>query len=72
MRTLALPPETWRAVIISLREKGPPHMREHANRLEQQLAHFPPDLATVTLYLADDLYWRSFDWALAAGDPGAR
>ena len=63
MRTLTLPPETWRAVITALREKGLPHMLEHAERLEQQLEHFPPDQATVTLYLADDLYWRSFDWA---------
>jgi hypothetical protein len=62
MRTIELPRETWRDVIAALWTKGLPLMREHADRLEQQLEHVPPDQATVTLYLADDVYWRSFDW----------
>ena len=63
MRIITLPAEHWRAIIAVLRKKGLPHMVEHADRLEQQLEHFPPDQATVALYLADDVYWRSFDWA---------
>jgi hypothetical protein len=38
-------------------------MLEHADRLEQQLDQHPPDQATVTLHLTDDVFPRSYNWA---------
>jgi hypothetical protein len=55
--------ETWRAVIEVLRAKGLPHMLEHAERLEQQVEQHPPDRATVTLNVTEDMFLRSFNWA---------
>jgi hypothetical protein len=37
MRTIALPWQTWRAVIAVQREKGLPPVLEHANVIEEQL-----------------------------------
>ena len=63
MNTIELPWETWRAIIAALREKGLPYMLAHADLLERQLEQHPPDRATVTLNLTDDLFLRSFNWA---------
>ena len=38
-------------------------MREHADRLEQQLEQHPPNQATVTLHLTDEVFLRSDNWA---------
>jgi hypothetical protein len=71
MRTIMLPWETWRALIAVLREKALPCMREHANYLEQQLERHGPDESTVRLSLTDDVFPRSYNWALAVGDSAA-
>jgi hypothetical protein len=63
MTAVALPWETWRAVIAVLRAKALPHMLNHADELEQQLEQHPPDQVTVTLHLTDDLFLRSYNWA---------
>ena len=63
MRTITLPWETWRASIGVLREKAPPSMRVYAALLEQRLEQHPPDQATVTLHLTDDVFLRSCNWA---------
>ena len=63
MRTITLPWEAWRAVITALREKGLPSMLEHADQPERQLEPHPPDRATVTLSLTDDVFLRSSTWA---------
>jgi hypothetical protein len=63
MRTIALPWETWRAIIDVLRKQGRPSMLDHADQLEQQLDQHPPDQETVTLHLPNDLFLRSFNWA---------
>ena len=71
MKTIELPWETWRAIIAALRGKALPSMLEHTDRLEQQLEEHPPVQATVTLHLTDDLFLRSYNCALAAGDSAA-
>jgi hypothetical protein len=38
-------------------------MREHADRLEQQLEQHPPDQLGVTLHLTDEVFLRSDIWA---------
>ena len=63
MTAVALPWESWRAVVAVLRAKALPHMRAHADELEQQLERHPPDQAMVTLHLTDDLFLRSYNWA---------
>ncbi len=63
MNAIDLPWETWRAVIAVLRAKGLTSMLEHTDLLEQQLDRHPPNQATVTLHLTDDVFLRSFDWA---------
>jgi len=35
MRTIALPWETWRAIIVALCTRGLPYMLDHANSLER-------------------------------------
>jgi hypothetical protein len=54
--------ETWRTIIAVLRQKALPSTLKHADRLEQLKQH-PPDQATVTLALAEDLCLRSYTWA---------
>ncbi len=63
MWTIALPFETWRAVIETLRAKALPDMLEHASHLERQLDQHPADEPMVSLDLNHDLYHRSFNWA---------
>ena len=62
MNTITLPWETRRAVIAALREKGIPHMLEHANVIEEQLEQHGPDEPTVQLSLTDDVFRRSSNW----------
>jgi len=38
-------------------------MLDHANSLERQLDQHPPGQTVVSLYLTDDVYLRSFNWA---------
>jgi hypothetical protein len=38
-------------------------MLEHAELLKQRLDQHPPDEATVTLHLTDDVFLRSYNWA---------
>jgi len=38
-------------------------MLDHADLLEQQLAQHPPDQATLTLSLTDEVLLRSSNWA---------
>jgi hypothetical protein len=38
-------------------------MLEHADQLEQHLEQHPPDRASVTVALTDDLFLRSYNWA---------
>ncbi len=68
MRTIELPWETWRAVIAVLREKALPYMLDHADHIERQLEQHGPGEATVRLSLTDDVFLRSYNWALAARD----
>ena len=63
MNTIALPWETWRAVIAALREKALPYMLDHADQLKRQLETHGPDQPTVRLSLTDDVFLRSFTWA---------
>ena len=63
MRTVESPWESWRAVVAVLREKGPPSMLEHADRLEQMLEQHPPDQYVVSLSMNDNLFLRSVNWA---------
>jgi hypothetical protein len=63
MRTIALP---WGDVAGHHRRaarKGLPYTLDHADRLEQQLDQHPPDQATVTLSLTEDVFLRSYNWA---------
>jgi hypothetical protein len=53
---------TWCAAIDVLYKKGLPSMLEHAEALEQRDQH-PPDQATVTLHLTNDVFLRSYNWA---------
>ena len=46
-----------------LREKALPSMLEHADRLEQQHDQHPPDQATVTHHLTDELFMHSINGA---------
>jgi hypothetical protein len=52
-----------------LREAGMlTQMREHADLVERQLEHHPPDQATVTLTMTEDVFLRSSPrarWQLA-------
>jgi len=43
--------------------KGLPSTLDHADRREQQLDQQPPDQATVTLSLTEDVFLRSYNWA---------
>ena len=45
------------------REKALDSMVDHADRLEQMLEQHAPDQTTVTLYLSDDMYLRSYNYA---------
>jgi hypothetical protein len=63
MNTMLLLSEDWRAVIAALREKGLPYILMHADRLERQLEQHPPDEATMTISLTDDVFLRSYNWA---------
>jgi hypothetical protein len=47
MNTIALPWETWRAVIAVLRTTGLRYKMEHANHIERLLEQHGPDEATV-------------------------
>jgi hypothetical protein len=71
VNTIALPWETWRAVIAVLRASGLPYKRDHAEYLERHLEQHGPDEATVRLSLTDDVLLRSSTRTLAAGDPAA-
>jgi hypothetical protein len=63
VNAFTLPWETWRPIIAVLREKALPSTLDHAEELEPQLEQHAPEQATVTLYLADDIFLRSFNWA---------
>ena len=63
MRRCAFSWEHWRAVITVLRDPGPAYRAEHADRIERLLEQHAPDEPMVTLYLTDDLYLRSYNWA---------
>jgi len=63
MNSIALPWDTWRAVIAVLREHGLPYELEHGDWLEQRLEEHAPDEALVTLSLTDDVYLRSSNGA---------
>jgi hypothetical protein len=63
VRTVELPWEAWRAVIVALREKGLPHMLEHADHIERLLEQHRPDEPTVRLSLTDAVFLRSSNWA---------
>ena len=63
MPMIALPFETWRAVIDALREKGLPYIVEYAAVLERALDQHAPDEHPVSLILTDDVYLRSYTWA---------
>jgi hypothetical protein len=52
---VALPFETWRAVVATLREPGlPPWMAGHADRIERLPDGHGPGEAEVALNLSDD------------------
>jgi hypothetical protein len=63
MWTLALPFETWHAIIDTLRERTIPYMLEHADILEQRVDQVSADRDLVRLSLGDELYLRSVYWA---------
>ncbi len=63
MRTIALPFETWRRIIETLRANRLDYMQVHANALEQQLDQYPPGQSTLSLSLTEDVFLRSFTWA---------
>ena len=63
MNTITLSWEDWRAVIAVMREYGLPYELEHADHIEELLEQHAPDAAMVTLYLADDVYLRSYNGA---------
>jgi hypothetical protein len=62
MTRIKLPWEPRRSIIAVLREKALPSMLEHTDRLEQHDQH-PPDQATVTHHLTDELFLHSINWA---------
>ena len=51
MSTIALPWETWRAIVAVLRAKDLTSMLEHADALEQRLEQHATNQAIVTLTL---------------------
>ena len=64
MPSIALPFETWRAVIDAMREPSlPPWMRGHADRIERMLDEHGPGEDAVALGLSDDVYLRSYNHA---------
>ena len=63
MPVIELPFETWRTIIDALREKGLSYMLIHADTIERSLDQHPPHPPLVALYLSDDVYLRSFNWA---------
>ncbi len=64
MPLIALPFDTWRAVIDTLRAPHlPAYMAEHADRLERTLDEHGPGEREVILNLSDDVYLRSYDHA---------
>ena len=69
MRTIELTWEDWRAVIAVLRAKALPYMLQHADHIERLLEQHPPGEATVALSLTDDVFLRSYNWALAVRHP---
>jgi hypothetical protein len=69
MQAIALPWETWRALIAVLREKPPPSLLEQANVIEAQFEGPGPGEPMVRLSLTDDIFLHSDTGALAAGVP---
>ena len=63
MRRVELTWEDWRAVIAVLREKALPYMLQQADHLERLLEQHGPDERLVTLWLTDDVFLRSYNWA---------
>ncbi len=60
MRTIT---KDWQAVIAVLRAKALPYMFEHTDSLKQQLKRHGPDEPLVRLWLTDDVFLRSYNWA---------
>lgn len=68
MWPMALPFETWRAIIDWLRNQdaGVASYRRHADELERILDQTPADQAIVHLNLRDELFLASVNWACMA------
>jgi hypothetical protein len=64
MNAVALSWEDWRAVVDVLRAKALPYMLEHADHIERLLEQHGPSEPIVRLSLTDDVFLRSYNWAL--------
>jgi len=63
MRKVVLSWEDWRAVIAVLRAKALLYMLEHADHIERLLEQHGPDEAMVPLWLTEEVFLRSYNWA---------